>query len=209
MNRAFLSDSSLAFNSPPSGGAASLSPPERIAAIQTDRLRLVRVRRPLLQQLERADARIRTALELCDRSGRPCDRLRAQILRWRSACYRRQRDWDAARADVERALELAEAIGDRRTAADAYVQASLVAERSGDPLPAARRRGGGSSARRAPYRCARRTRARRPTSTSSGRPARSSAPTGSCVRAQRRVETPARIRSSTTAVSRSRSSKCA
>jgi tetratricopeptide (TPR) repeat protein len=74
------------------------------------------------------------ALELCDRSGRPCDRLRAQILRWRSACYRRQRDWDAARADVERALELAEGIGDRRTAADAYVQASLVAERSGDAL---------------------------------------------------------------------------
>jgi tetratricopeptide (TPR) repeat protein len=74
------------------------------------------------------------ALELCDRSGRPCDRLRAQILRWRSACYRRQREWEAARTDVERALELAESLGDRRTAADVFAQASLVAERSGDPL---------------------------------------------------------------------------
>jgi tetratricopeptide (TPR) repeat protein len=87
-----------------------------------------------LSQITTAVSLLTVALDLCDRSGRPCDRLRAQILRWRSACYRRQRDWDAARTDVERALELAEGIGDRRTAADAYVQASLVAERSGDAL---------------------------------------------------------------------------
>jgi tetratricopeptide (TPR) repeat protein len=87
-----------------------------------------------LSEITTAVSLYTVALELCDRSGRPCDRLRAQILRWRSACYRRQREWDAARADVERALELAEGIGDRRTAADAYVQASLVAERSGDAL---------------------------------------------------------------------------
>jgi tetratricopeptide (TPR) repeat protein len=85
-----------------------------------------------LSQIAAAASLFTVALELCDRSGRPCDRLRAQILRWRSCCYRRQRDWDAARTDAERALELAEGIGDRRTAADAYTQASLVAERSGD-----------------------------------------------------------------------------
>jgi tetratricopeptide (TPR) repeat protein len=89
-----------------------------------------------LSEIAAATSLFTVALELCDRSGRPCDRLRAQILRWRSCCYRRTRDWDAARGDAERALELAEGIGDRRTAADAYVQASLVAERTGDALMA-------------------------------------------------------------------------
>ena len=49
------------------------------------------------------------ALELIDRSGLADDRLVASALRWRSRCYRRQRDWVAAREDVERALELARA----------------------------------------------------------------------------------------------------
>ena len=49
------------------------------------------------------------ALELADRSGLPCDRLRAEILGWRSRCRRRQRDFEAAREDVELALELAQA----------------------------------------------------------------------------------------------------
>ena len=71
------------------------------------------------------------ALTLAERSGLPCDRLRADILGWRSRCYRRQRDWEAAREDVERALELAEGLQDRRTAAQVYFQASLVAEREG------------------------------------------------------------------------------
>jgi len=70
------------------------------------------------------------ALELCERSGLPCDRLRAHILEWRSRCYQRQRDFDAARVDVERALELARGIGDRHTEAHAYFQASLIAERN-------------------------------------------------------------------------------
>src|SRR5438105_4199786 len=43
------------------------------------------------------------ALELCDRSGYSCQRLRAGILIWRTRCYRRQRDWDGARADAEAA----------------------------------------------------------------------------------------------------------
>ena len=71
------------------------------------------------------------ALELADRSQLPNDLLRAQIFRWRSRCYRRQRDWQAAREDVERALELAEGLSDRRAAAQVYFQASLVAEREG------------------------------------------------------------------------------
>jgi tetratricopeptide (TPR) repeat protein len=71
------------------------------------------------------------ALALAERSGLPCDLLRSNVLGWRSRCYRRQRDWEAAREDVERALELAEGLNDRRTAAHVYFQASLVAEREG------------------------------------------------------------------------------
>jgi len=71
------------------------------------------------------------ALELAERSGLPCDLLRADILGWRSRCRRHQRDFEAAREDVERALELAQAMDDRRTIANVYYQASLVAERTG------------------------------------------------------------------------------
>jgi tetratricopeptide (TPR) repeat protein len=71
------------------------------------------------------------ALELAERSGLPADRLRSSALGWRSRCYRRQRDWEAAREDVERALELAESLNDRRTVAHHYFQASLIAERTG------------------------------------------------------------------------------
>jgi tetratricopeptide (TPR) repeat protein len=71
------------------------------------------------------------ALTLAERSGFPCDALRSNILGWRSRCYRRQRDWEAAREDVERALELAEGLNDRRTVAHVFFQASLIAERNG------------------------------------------------------------------------------
>jgi tetratricopeptide (TPR) repeat protein len=70
------------------------------------------------------------ALELAERSGFPCDRLRSLIFEWRSRCYRRQRDWEAAREDVERALELAEVLDDRYAMAQAHFQASLIAERN-------------------------------------------------------------------------------
>lgn len=69
------------------------------------------------------------ALELCDRAPVTCDRLRARIFDWRSRCYQRHRDWEAARADVERGLELSERCGDDETAACLYFQASIVAER--------------------------------------------------------------------------------
>jgi tetratricopeptide (TPR) repeat protein len=71
------------------------------------------------------------ALALAERSGLPCDLLRADILGWRSRCRRRQRDFEAAQEDVERALELAQAMDDRRVIANTFFQASLVAERMG------------------------------------------------------------------------------
>jgi tetratricopeptide (TPR) repeat protein len=71
------------------------------------------------------------ALELAERSGLPCDLLRARILAWRSRCRRRQSDYEAAREDVERAIELAQAMDDPRVVAGTYFQASLVAEKMG------------------------------------------------------------------------------
>jgi tetratricopeptide (TPR) repeat protein len=74
------------------------------------------------------------ALELAERSGRPCDRLRAEILQWRSRSYQHQRDFDAARADVEHALELVESLGDTQLAAHVTFRLSVVSERGGDWL---------------------------------------------------------------------------
>jgi tetratricopeptide (TPR) repeat protein len=71
------------------------------------------------------------ALKLADESEMPCDRLRSLILEWRSRCYQRQRDFEAAREDIERALELANGIDDHYGMAQAHFQASLVAERQG------------------------------------------------------------------------------
>src|SRR5262245_23409579 len=71
------------------------------------------------------------ALALAAGSGLPCDLLQADILGWRSRCRRRQRDFEAAREDVERALELAHGADDPRVVANTYFQASLVAERMG------------------------------------------------------------------------------
>lgn len=84
-----------------------------------------------LSSIATAVALFDEALHLAERSGMPCDLLRADILGWRSRCRRRQRDYEAAREDVERALELAAAMDDRRVVANTYFQASLVAERMG------------------------------------------------------------------------------
>ena len=62
-----------------------------------------------LSSIATATALLDEALALAERSGLPCDLLRADILGWRSRCRRRQRDFEAAREDVERALELAQA----------------------------------------------------------------------------------------------------
>ena len=84
-----------------------------------------------LSSISTAIALFDAALELAERSGLPCDFLRAEILGWRSRCHRRQRDYVAAREDVERALELAQGLGDRRAIANTYFQASLIAQRQG------------------------------------------------------------------------------
>jgi tetratricopeptide (TPR) repeat protein len=84
-----------------------------------------------LSSISTAIALFDEALALAERSGLPTDTLRADVYDWRSRCHRRQRDFEAAREDVERALELAEGIDDRRKMANAYFQASLVAERTG------------------------------------------------------------------------------
>jgi len=84
-----------------------------------------------LSSIASAVALFSEALKLCETSQLPCDLLRSEILNWRSRCYRRQHDLEAAREDVERALELAAAIDDERTMASVYLQASLVSERMG------------------------------------------------------------------------------
>jgi tetratricopeptide (TPR) repeat protein len=84
-----------------------------------------------LSSIQTALGLLNEALSLAEGSGFPCDQLRASILGWRSRCYRRQRDLEAAREDVERALELAEGLEDTRTMADVSFQASLVADREG------------------------------------------------------------------------------
>jgi tetratricopeptide (TPR) repeat protein len=108
------------------------------------------VERPEFSDLERADvlfrlgmaryklASIQTAislfdeaLKLAERSQLPSDQLRSNILAWRSRCYRRRRDLEAAREDVERALELAEGLNDREAMAHIFFQASNIAEREG------------------------------------------------------------------------------
>jgi tetratricopeptide (TPR) repeat protein len=71
------------------------------------------------------------ALVLAERSGLPCDLLRARIFAWRSRCRRRQADYEAAKEDAERAIELAQAMDDPRVVAGTFFQASLVAEKMG------------------------------------------------------------------------------
>jgi tetratricopeptide (TPR) repeat protein len=87
--------------------------------------------RYMLSSISTAVALFNEALVLGERSGLPSDELRLNVFAWRSRCYRRQRDYEAAREDVERALELAEAMHDARALGQAYFQASILAERDG------------------------------------------------------------------------------
>jgi tetratricopeptide (TPR) repeat protein len=84
-----------------------------------------------LSSVSTAIALFDEALALAERSGLPCDLLRSDILQRRSRCHRRLRDYVAAHDDVERALELAEDVGDRSAVANAYFQASLLSQRQG------------------------------------------------------------------------------
>ena len=73
------------------------------------------------------------ALRLTEPGGARRDRVRAQALEWRARCYVLQRDWDAAQADAERAVEIAESLKDARLQALATMQCSVIAERRGNP----------------------------------------------------------------------------
>ncbi len=84
-----------------------------------------------LNSVQTALGLLNESLSLAERSGMPSDQLRSNILSWRSRCWRRQRDYEAAREDIERALQLAEDADDPRTIGAAYFQASLVADREG------------------------------------------------------------------------------
>jgi tetratricopeptide (TPR) repeat protein len=84
-----------------------------------------------LNSIQTALGLLNEALALAERSGLPSDSLRSNILSWRSRCWRRHRDYEAAREDIERALQLAEDANDPRTIGAAYFQASLVADREG------------------------------------------------------------------------------
>jgi tetratricopeptide (TPR) repeat protein len=84
-----------------------------------------------LNSVQTSIALLNESLALAERSGMPTDQLRSNILSWRSRCWRRQRDYEAAREDIERALQLAEDANDPRTIGAAYFQASLVADREG------------------------------------------------------------------------------
>ena len=84
-----------------------------------------------LSSIQTAIGLFNEALTLAERSELPCDRLRTEILRLRARCYRRQRDYEAAREDLERALELSQGLDDSRAVARVYFQASLTAERQG------------------------------------------------------------------------------
>lgn len=94
-------------------------------------LLLVGMGRFELSSIQTAIALFNEALSLAERSGLPCDLLRSRILAWRSHCWRHLRDYAAAREDVERALELAERVGDPRAVGEAYFHASTIADREG------------------------------------------------------------------------------
>src|SRR5207244_11040153 len=69
-------------------------------------------------------------------SGRPPARSLIHNLDDRSRFSRRQRDSEAAREDIDLALELAEGLGDTLSVAHMMFQASMIAERGGHTLRA-------------------------------------------------------------------------
>ncbi len=91
-----------------------------------------------LTQIAAAQVEFDRALELLDASDQKDDRLRIDIYNWRTRCFRRLRDWEAARADIERALELCRATDDVRRTADVTFQASIVSYRLGSWMLARR-----------------------------------------------------------------------
>ena len=105
--------------------------PEFSDVDRADVLMRIGVCRYKLSSISTAVSLFDAALELAERPGLPVGALRSDILQWRSRCRRVLRDYVAARDDVERALELAQDVGDRGAIARAFTQASLIAQRQG------------------------------------------------------------------------------
>ena len=85
-----------------------------------------------VSRLSTAVATLSCALDVAEQAAPRDDRLCAEILEWRSRCYRQQRDFAAAAVDCERGLAFARLSGDSLQQAHLYFQAALVAERCGD-----------------------------------------------------------------------------
>ena len=105
--------------------------PEFSDVDRADILMRLGVCRYKLSSISTAIALFNETLELAERAGLPAGPLRSETLQWRSRCHRVLRDYVAAREDAQRALELAQDVGDRHAMASAYTQASLVAQRQG------------------------------------------------------------------------------
>jgi len=83
-------------------------------------------------RLSTAVANLSCALDIAEQDEPRDERLCAEILEWRSRCYRHQRDFAAAAVDCERGLAFARVSGDSLQQAHLHFQAALVSERCGD-----------------------------------------------------------------------------
>jgi tetratricopeptide (TPR) repeat protein len=83
-------------------------------------------------QVGNAVSLLSEAIRLTEAGGARRDCVRAQAFEWRARCYVLQRDWTAAEADAERALELADGLNDPRLQGLATMQCSVIAERRGN-----------------------------------------------------------------------------
>ncbi len=112
-------------------GPTGAGEPERTLDEQAELAYLAAICRYAGSEISAAQTAFGRALDLLDSAPEPNDRLRLDIHQWRSRCYRRLRDWEAAREDIDRALELCDASNDDHRRAEVHLQASLVAERQG------------------------------------------------------------------------------
>ena len=160
-----------------------------------------------LSTMAAAHVEFARALALLDEAEEPNDRLRSDVHQWRSRCYRRQRDWEAAREDIDRALELVEALDD------------TPSERRGESAGIARRRAAGALGARAalcgdiarPVRRGRRhrhqgTRAQQPRRPQPPRSGTTTPRSRNCRRHSRSSSTPSSRRRPATSSARSRRS---
>jgi tetratricopeptide (TPR) repeat protein len=83
-------------------------------------------------QVTNAVSLFTVALGLAEHGSIGGDHVAARALEWRARAYVRQREWEAAQADAERSLELADQLRDDRLRSLSLMQCSVIAERHGD-----------------------------------------------------------------------------